>query len=156
MCSSDLLARQKLPPELVGDGIWRQRFRAIRHFEDYLGHNGVIVRKLFLHVSRQEQKKRFLERLDQPDKTWKFSAADIQERRFWKDYMHAYEEMIQHTATEQAPWLVVPADHKWFTRLVVAATVIDALASLDLHYPTLSEADRGALATARQQLEAED
>ena len=152
----ELLERQKLPPELMGDGIWKRRFRDIRHFEDYLGRNGLVVRKFFLHVSRQEQKKRFLERLDQPEKNWKFSAADIRERSFWSDYMHAYEEMIQYTATEQAPWMVVPADHKWFTRLVVAATVIDALASLDLHYPTLSEADRGELAKARQDLEAED
>jgi PPK2 family polyphosphate:nucleotide phosphotransferase len=152
----ELLERQKLPPELVGDGIWRRRFRDIRHFEDYLGRNGIVVRKFFLHVSRQEQKKRFLERLDLPEKNWKFSAGDIRERSFWKDYMHAYEETIQHTATEQAPWMVVPADHKWFTRLVVAATVIDALASLDLHYPTLSEADQGELAKARQELEAED
>ena len=152
----ELLERQKLPPELLGDGIWKRRFRDIRHFEDYLGRNGLVVRKFFLHVSRQEQKKRFLERLDQPEKNWKFSAADIRERSFWTDYMHAYEEMIQHTATEQAPWMVVPADHKWFTRLVVAATVIDALASLDLHYPPLSEADRGELAKARQELEAED
>jgi len=152
----ELLERQKLPPELVGDGIWRRRFRDIRHFEDYLGRNGIVVRKFFLHVSRQEQKKRFLERLDLPEKNWKFSAGDIRERSFWKDYMHAYEETIQHTATEQAPWMVVPADHKWFTRLVVAATVIDALASLDLHYPTLSEADQGELAKARKELEAED
>jgi hypothetical protein len=152
----ELLERQKLPPELVGDGIWRRRFRDIRHFEDYLGRNGIVVRKFFLHVSRQEQKKRFLERLDLPEKNWKFSAGDIRERSFWTDYMHAYEETIQHTATEQAPWMVVPADHKWFTRLVVAATVIDALASLDLHYPTLSEADQGELAKARQELEAED
>jgi PPK2 family polyphosphate:nucleotide phosphotransferase len=152
----ELLERQKLPPELVGEGLWKRRFRAIRHFEDYLGCNGIVVRKFFLNVSRHEQKKRFLERLDTPAKNWKFSAADIRERRFWNDYMHAYEEMIQHTATAQAPWTVVPADHKWFSRLVVAATVIDALASLDLHYPTLSEADRGELATARRELEAED
>jgi PPK2 family polyphosphate:nucleotide phosphotransferase len=152
----ELLERQKLPPQLVGEGIWKHRFRDIRQFEDYLGRNGIVVRKFFLHVSRQEQKKRFLERLDKPEKNWKFSAADIRERRFWTDYMHAYEEMIQHTATEQAPWTVVPADHKWFTRLVVAATVIDALAGLDLQYPTLSEADRGELAKARRELEAED
>ena len=152
----ELLERQKLPPALLGERIWKERFRAIRHFEAYLGDNGVVVRKFFLNVSRQEQKKRFLERLDKPEKNWKFSAADIRERRFWADYMHAYEEMIQHTATAQAPWTVVPADHKWFSRLVVAATVIDALASLDLQYPTLSEAERGELATARRELEAED
>ncbi|MFM7265995.1 MAG: polyphosphate kinase 2 family protein [Cyanobium sp.] len=152
----ELLERQKLPPSLLGEGIWKERFRAIRHFETYLGGNGVVVRKIFLNVSRQEQKRRFMERLDNPKKTWKFSAADIRERRFWQDYMHAYEEMIQHTATAQAPWTVVPADHKWFSRLVVAATVIDALVSLDLQIPTLSEAARHELATARRELEAED
>jgi PPK2 family polyphosphate:nucleotide phosphotransferase len=151
----ELLAHQKVPSELVGDSIWKHRFRDIRNFEEYLTRNGVVVRKFFLHVSHQEQKRRFLERLDHPEKNWKFSASDIRERAFWKDYMHAYEEMIQHTATPQAPWAVVPADHKWFTRLVVAATVIDALASLDLHYPEVSDADRAALVKARQDLEAE-
>ena len=151
----ELLAHQKVPQELVGDSIWKHRFRDIRHFEDYLARNGVLVRKFFLHVSHKEQKRRFLERLDHPEKNWKFSAADIRERAYWKDYMHAYEEMIQHTATPQAPWVVVPADHKWFTRLVVAATVIDALVSLNLHYPEVSDSDRAALAKARQELEAE-
>jgi PPK2 family polyphosphate:nucleotide phosphotransferase len=152
----ELLEREKIPPALVGKQIWRERFADIRHFEDYLGRNGIVVRKFFLHVSRKEQKKRFLERLDHPEKNWKFSAADIRERAFWPEYMSAYEEMVQQTASPAAPWFVVPADHKWFTRLVVAAAVIDALVSLDLDYPTPSEADRAALAQARRELEAED
>jgi PPK2 family polyphosphate:nucleotide phosphotransferase len=152
----ELLMRQNLPAELVGPQIWRHRFRDIRHFEAYLGQNGILVRKFFLHVSRAEQKKRFLQRLDQPEKHWKFSAADIRERAHWTDYMTAYQEMIQHTATVQAPWYVVPADHKWFTRLVVAAAVIDALLSLDLNLPIPSAAERRDLAQARRELEAED
>jgi PPK2 family polyphosphate:nucleotide phosphotransferase len=151
-----LLARQNLPRGLQGPQIWRERFRDIRHFEDYLGRNGIVVRKFFLHVSRHEQKKRFLARLEQPEKHWKFSAADIRERALWGDYMAAYEDMIQHTATEGAPWYVVPADHKWFTRLVVAAAVIDALVGLDLHYPGVSEEHRQELERARRELEAED
>lgn len=152
----ELLTRQNLPAELVGPQIWRQRFRDIRHFEAYLGHNGILVRKFFLHVSRAEQKKRFLQRLDQPEKHWKFSAADIRERAHWTDYTNAYQDMIQHTATAQAPWYVVPADHRWFTRLVVAAAVIDALLSLDLNLPIPSAAERWELAQARRELEAED
>jgi PPK2 family polyphosphate:nucleotide phosphotransferase len=152
----ELLSRQNLPAELVGPQIWRQRFRDIRHFEAYLGHNGILVRKFFLHVSRAEQKKRFLQRLDQPEKHWKFSAADIRERAHWSDYMNAYQEMIQHTATAQAPWYVVPADHRWFTRLVVAAAVIDALLSLDLNLPIPSATERRELAQASRELEAED
>ncbi len=148
----ELLARQTLPLKLVGKDIWKERFRDIRHYEDYLARNGVVVRKFFLHLSKQEQKRRFLERLDNPGKNWKFSANDIKERAHWEDYMQAYEAMIRQTASEAAPWYVVPADHKWFTRLVVAAAVIDTLESLDLHWPTLSDADRQALDTARQQL----
>jgi PPK2 family polyphosphate:nucleotide phosphotransferase len=151
----ELLERQSLPPQLVGPQIWRERFSHIRHFENYLGHNGIVVRKFFLHVSRDEQKKRFLKRLDEPEKNWKFSAADVRERGHWDAYMKAYEEMIQNTATDQAPWYVVPADHKWFTRLVVAAAVIDTLLSLDLHYPNLSEEARKELQAARRELEAE-
>lgn len=152
----EILAAQKIPSRLVGKEIWQERFRDIRHFEDYLGHNGIVVRKFFLNVSRQEQKKRFLERLEQPEKNWKFSANDIRERGFWDDYMQAYEEMIRHTATDQAPWYVVPADHKWFARLVVVAAVIDTLASLDLHYPQVSDAARQELQKARQELEDEE
>ena len=131
----ELLERQKLPQTLVGEDIWKQRFRDIRHFESYLSRNGIVVRKFFLHVSHKEQKRRFLKRLDAPEKNWKFSAADVRERQHWPAYMEAYEDMIQHTASDQAPWYVVPADHKWFTRLVVAAAVIDSLLSLQLHYP---------------------
>ena len=151
----ELLARQALPPELVGPDIWTQRFRDIRHYEEYLGRNGVVVRKFFLNVSKQEQKRRFLERLEKPEKNWKFSAADIRERAHWPAYMQAYEDTIRHTATPQAPWYVVPADHKWFTRLVVADAVIDTLESLQLEYPRVSEASRQALVDAHQQLLAE-
>ena len=151
----ELLARQSLPPQRLGPQIWQERFGDIRHFEGYLGRNGVVVRKFFLHVSRQEQKKRFLKRLDEPEKHWKFSAADVRERSHWQAYMHAYEEMIQHTASEEAPWYVVPADHKWFTRLVVAAALIDTLLSLDLHYPSVSAEMRKELEAARRDLELE-
>ncbi len=151
----ELLQKQKLPPELIGKGIWKERLEDIRTFERYLSRNGVVVRKFFLHVSAKEQKKRFLERLDRPDKNWKFSANDARERRYWAGYMDAYEEAIQHTATDYAPWYVVPADNKWFTRVVVAAAVIDALASLDLEYPEVSPAQREDLGAARAALQAE-
>jgi PPK2 family polyphosphate:nucleotide phosphotransferase len=151
----ELLARETIPPALVGKDIWKQRFADIRHYEDYLSRNGIVVRKFFLHLSKQEQKRRFLERLNTPEKNWKFSANDIKERAYWDDYMTAYEEMIQHTSTPQAPWYVVPADNKWFTRLVVAAAVIDTLESLNLSYPELSAAARKELEAARQQLQAE-
>jgi PPK2 family polyphosphate:nucleotide phosphotransferase len=151
----EMLARQSIPPELVGKDIWQQRFRDIRQYEEYLTNNGVVIRKFFLHVSKQEQKQRFLERLEQPEKNWKFSLNDIKERAFWDDYMRAYESMVRHTASKQAPWYVVPADNKLFSRLVVAAAVIDTLASLNLQYPTVSEAMRTELLTAREQLLAE-
>jgi PPK2 family polyphosphate:nucleotide phosphotransferase len=151
----ELLARETIPPALVGKDIWRQRFADIRHYEDYLGRNGVVVRKFFLHLSKEEQKRRFLERLNTPEKNWKFSANDIKERAYWDDYMTAYEEMIQHTSTQGAPWYVVPADNKWFTRLVVAAAVIDTLESLNLAYPELSDAAHKDLEAAKQTLLAE-
>ena len=135
----EFLAKQKLPPDLVGKNIWEERFEDIRNFEQYLGRNGVVVRKFFLHVSKKEQKRRFLERIDDSLKNWKFSSNDAAERDFWDDYMKAYEEMIQETATKHAPWYVVPADNKWFTRVIVAAAVIDALADLDLAYPKVDE-----------------
>ena len=147
-----LLQKQKLPPELITPNIWEDRFRDINRFERYLSNNGVLIRKFFLHVSRKEQKKRFLERIDKPEKNWKFSAADVHERAYWKNYMEAYEDMIRHTATKYAPWYVVPADNKWFTRAVVAAAIITALASLDLHYPQVSEEKRQELALARKVL----
>jgi PPK2 family polyphosphate:nucleotide phosphotransferase len=148
----EMLERQKLPASLVGKDIWSDRFQDIRAFERYLGRNGVVVRKFFLHVSKKEQKKRFLERLDNAEKHWKFSANDARERNFWKDYMDAYEDTIRETATDDAPWYVVPADNKWFTRVVVAAAVIDALASLDLHYPKVDKEKRKELAAARKVL----
>ena len=148
----EFMAKQKLPPKLVGKKIWEHRFQEIRNFEQYLARNGVIVRKFFLHVSKKEQKRRFLERIEDPLKNWKFSSNDAAERDFWDDYMGAYEEMIQETATDKAPWYVVPADHKWFTRVVVAAAVIDALASLDLAYPKVDESKLKELAAAKKKL----
>ena len=146
------LQRQRLPAALVTKRIWMERYQDIRSFERYLSGNGVLVRKFFLHVSKEEQKRRFLTRMEDPEKNWKFSAADVAERQHWKAYQHAYEEMIQGTAAARAPWLVVPADNKWFTRLVVAAAIVDALAGLNLHYPRLSPAGRRELAKARRML----
>jgi PPK2 family polyphosphate:nucleotide phosphotransferase len=148
----EFLAKQKIPPSLVGKNIWQQRFDDIRHFEQYLAHNGVVVRKFFLHLSKKEQKRRFLERIDTPEKNWKFSASDIAEREHWDEYMEAYEDMIRHTASEEAPWYVVPADNKWFTRMVVAAAVIETLASLDLKYPEVGKEKLKELATAKAAL----
>ena len=148
----DFLEKQKLPPELVTKDIWKERFQDIRSFERYLTRNGVAIRKFFLHVSNKEQKKRFLERIEEPEKNWKFSANDAKERGHWDDYMEAYEDMIRNTATKEAPWYVVPADNKWFTRAVVAAEVIDVLSSLDLHYPKVSEGKLKELAAAKRAL----
>jgi len=148
----ELLAKQKLPAELVTKDIWSERFRDIRGWERYLENNGVVVRKFFLHVSRKEQKRRFLERIENPAKNWKFSAADAQERGFWKDYMRAYEDMIRNTSSKRSPWYVVPADNKWFTRIVVAAAVIEALASLNLKYPKVDKEKRAELARVRKAL----
>jgi PPK2 family polyphosphate:nucleotide phosphotransferase len=150
-----LLQKQKLPEALVSKRIWSERYEDIRNFERYLVRNGTIIRKFFLHVGRGEQKRRFLERLDDPDKNWKFSEADARERGHWKDYMDAYEEMIRETATEHAPWYVVPANNKWYTRIVVAAAIIEALASLDLRYPKVDKRKRQELAAARRMLMAE-
>jgi PPK2 family polyphosphate:nucleotide phosphotransferase len=151
---SELLAKQKIPSTLLGNDVWNDRYQDIRGFERYLSRNGVLVRKFFLHLSRKEQERRFLERLDNPEKNWKFSGADAEERKYWKDYMAAYEAMIRNTATRRAPWYVVPADNKWFTRVVVAAAIIDALASLDLAYPKVDEAKLQELAAAKSMLEA--
>jgi PPK2 family polyphosphate:nucleotide phosphotransferase len=148
----EFLAKQKLPPKLMGKKIWEDRFEDIRNFEQYLARNGVVVRKFFLHVSKKEQKKRFLERIEDPQKNWKFSSNDANERDFWDDYMRAYEEMIQETASKQAPWYVVPADNKWFTRVVVAAGIIETLASLDLAYPKVNESKLKELAAAKKKL----
>ncbi len=151
----ELLAKQKLPKQVLGKDVWERRYQDIRSFERYLSNNGVLIRKFFLHVSRKEQKKRFLERLERPDKNWKFSSADAKERGFWKDYMRAYEDTIRATASKEAPWYVVPADNKWFTRLVVAAAVVDGLHSLNLKYPEVTEVQRKELAAAKRALDAE-
>ena len=151
----ELLDKQRIPSVLIGKDIWKERFKDIRAFERYLHNNGTIVRKFFLNVSRKEQKKRFLDRIENPEKNWKFSAADAQERGHWKDYMAAYEDMIRNTSTEESPWYVVPADNKWFTRIVVAAAVIEALASLDLNYPTVGSQQLKELAAAKRALNAE-
>jgi PPK2 family polyphosphate:nucleotide phosphotransferase len=148
----EFLAKQKLPKELVDGRIWKRRYNEIRDFERYLTNNGVIIRKFFLHLSKGEQRKRFLARFDDPTKNWKVSLGDMTERGHWKAYQEAYEDTIRHTATRDAPWYVVPADNKWFTRLVVAAAVIDALESLDLHYPQLDAKQRKELAAARKLL----
>ncbi len=148
----EFLAGGKLPPKLITKDIWDERFEDIRAFEQHLARNGTVVRKFFLHVSKEEQKKRFLERLDEPKKNWKFSANDVKERGHWDAYMEAYEDMIQHTATKDAPWHVVPADNKWFTRLVVASAIIDTLQSLDLHFPKVDKEKLDSLAAARASL----
>src|SRR6476646_8730689 len=135
----ELLKNQRIPKAFVGDDIWGKRFKDIRNYEKYLTRNGVAIRKFFLHVSEDEQKQRFLDRLDNPDKNWKFSANDAKARSYWKDYMRVYEETIRNTATKYAPWYVIPADNKWFTRLSVAAAVIEVLTSLDLAYPKVDE-----------------
>ena len=148
----DFLAKQKLPPKLVGKSIWDERYEDIRNFEQYLARNGVVVRKFFLHVSKKEQKRRFLDRIDDPLKNWKFSSNDANERDYWDDYMKAYEEMVQRTATKEAPWYVVPADNKWFTRVIVGSAVIETLASLDLAYPEVDESKLKELAAAKTKL----
>src|SRR5713226_7138995 len=130
-----LLERERIPPSLMSKDLWKERFDDINAYERYLARNGVVIRKFFLNLSKREQRKRFLRRLEEPAKNWKFSAADISERGLWRDYMSAYEEMIQHTATEHAPWYVVPADNKWYTRLVVSAAIVHALENLNLAYP---------------------
>jgi PPK2 family polyphosphate:nucleotide phosphotransferase len=148
----EYLKAQKIPPQLITKDIWNERYKDMRSFERYLSRNGIAVRKFFLHVSNKEQKKRFLERIDDPHKNWKFSATDAAERGYWKDYMDAYEKMIQNTATDYAPWYVVPADNKWFTRIVVAAAVIDTLDSLNLHYPEVDAAKRKELLVVKKTL----
>jgi len=148
----DILERQRLPPAFVSKRIWDERLADIAHFEDYLTRQGVIILKFFLYLSREEQKKRFIQRLDRPDKHWKFSASDVHERRFWNDYMHAFQEAIRTTASKQAPWYVVPADKKWFTRLVVAATIVEAVEKLDLTYPEIDAMKREELLAARAAL----
>jgi PPK2 family polyphosphate:nucleotide phosphotransferase len=150
-----ILKRQKLPPPLLSKHIWDERLSDIAHFEDYLTRQGTVVLKFFLYLSRKEQKKRFMERLDRPDKHWKFSATDVHERKFWGDYMHAFQEAIRTTASKRAPWYVVPADNKWFTRLIVAAAIVEAIEKLDLAYPTVDATKNKELQTARAALSRE-
>ena len=148
----ELLEKQRLPKPVVTGKIWKERFKSINDFERHLTHNGTIVLKFFLHVSREEQRKRLLERLRDKTKNWKFEIGDLAERKLWPRYMDAYEDMVQHTATECAPWHVVPADHKWFTRLVVSTAIIEKLRSLKLHFPTLTPDEKKALGVARAEL----
>jgi PPK2 family polyphosphate:nucleotide phosphotransferase len=152
----EILDNQKLPPSLVTKRIWTERFTDIRAFERYATRNGITIRKFFLHVSPEEQQRRFISRLEQPAKNWKFSLADVRERARWGEYMRAYEDMIRHTSSAHAPWYVVPADHKWFTRLVVGAAVIDAMEGLGVAFPVLDRAKRKELAAARAALEREE
>jgi PPK2 family polyphosphate:nucleotide phosphotransferase len=147
-----ILKNQKTPPSLVGKKIWEERFEDIRCFERHMARSGTVIRKFFLHVSKKEQKKRFLERLEEPEKNWKFSASDIRERGCWDDYQAAYEDMIRNTASEHAPWYVVPADNKWFTRLVISTVVVDTLESLDLSYPKVDDAKKKELEAAKKEL----
>jgi PPK2 family polyphosphate:nucleotide phosphotransferase len=151
----ELLESQKLPPATVTKRIWDERLADIAHFEEYLTRQGVIILKFFLNLSRKEQKKRFMERLDRPEKNWKFSASDVRERKYWDDYMQAFEEAIRVTAAPHAPWFVVPADNKWFTRLVVAAAIVEAVENLDLQYPKVGAEKKKELAAARAELAAE-
>ena len=151
----EFLERQKIPESLRGDHFWRGRYEDITAFERYLTRNGIAIRKFFLNVSRKEQKKRFLSRLDEEDKNWKFSASDVKERKYWDDYQDAYEKMIRNTASDFAPWVIVPADNKWFSRLLVVNTIVDALQSLDLEYPKLTRQQILELNEARKQLERE-
>jgi len=148
----EILKNEKIPPSLVTKNIWEQRFEDIRSLERHLARNGTVIRKFFLHLSKKEQKQRFLARLEEPQKNWKFSAADIHEREYWDDYRKAYEEMIQNTASKHAPWYVVPADNKWFAHLTVAAVIVQTLEELDLSYPEMDAAKRKELAAARKAL----
>jgi PPK2 family polyphosphate:nucleotide phosphotransferase len=152
----EFLDNQQLPPDLKDEHIWNRRFEEINNFEKYLVDNGIIVVKFFLYVSKDAQKERFLERTLMPEKNWKFSAADIKERAFWDDYIAAYEDMFNHTSTEWAPWYIVPADHKWFTRLAVGAVLYNTMKNLNLDYPTVSEEQKQALLVATKELERED
>jgi PPK2 family polyphosphate:nucleotide phosphotransferase len=148
----ELLAREKLPPPLVTKGLWKQRYEDINDFERYLARNGCVIRKVFLHVSKEEQRRRLLARLDDPDKQWKFQEGDLGERRRWKDYMRAYDDAIRATSTPHAPWYVVPADHKWFARLAIAQILVAALEGLELAYPVLDKTRRRTLESLRKTL----
>jgi PPK2 family polyphosphate:nucleotide phosphotransferase len=151
----EILERQQLPPKLKDKGIWKRRYQEINNFEEYLVNNGTIVLKFFLNVSKAEQKKRFLERIDLPEKNWKFSSADAKERQRWDDYQAAYEDLLNHTSTKHAPWYVIPADHKWFSRIAVGGVILQTLRGLKLAYPTIDEAHRQELLKAKEILESE-
>jgi polyphosphate kinase 2 (PPK2 family) len=151
----ELLANEKIPKKMVTKKIWEERYEDISNFERYATRNGFAVVKIFLNLSKKEQRRRFLERLDTPDKNWKFSASDVRERGYWDAYQEAYEEAIRATATKFAPWYVVPADHKWFSRLVVAQILVDELKAMDLKYPQVSGEQKKELAAARKELERE-
>ncbi|HEX3355102.1 MAG TPA: polyphosphate kinase 2 family protein [Terriglobales bacterium] len=148
----EVLANERMPPQLVTEDIWDERFHDICAWERYLSRNGFVIRKFFLNLSKKEQKRRFLDRLDEPEKNWKFSTADLHEREHWDEYMHAYQEMIANTASVHAPWFVIPADNKWFTRVAVAATIVDTLDDLDLAYPKVDPQKRKELEAARKTL----
>ncbi len=151
----EILERQRLPPELKDKGIWKRRYDEINHFEQYLTQNGIVVLKFFLNVSKAEQKKRFLERIELPEKNWKFSTFDAKEREHWDAYQAAYEDMLNHTSTKYAPWYVVPADHKWFTRFAVAEVIHQTMKGLKLAYPTVDETHQQELSKAKEMLESE-
>ena len=147
-----ILMNQKLPEKLITSTIWEDRFQDIRNYEKYLNRNGTIVIKFFLNVSKEEQKERFIERIDDPDKNWKFSVDDVKERGHWDDYMHAYEELIKNTSTEKSPWYVIPADDKYYARIAIASAIITALDELDLEYPTVSDEQIAELQTVKKAL----
>jgi PPK2 family polyphosphate:nucleotide phosphotransferase len=152
----EILAAQRLPPPVVSKRIWDERFQDIVCFERHLARNGVAILKFFLHVSKEEQRRRFLQRIDTPSKNWKFSAGDVRERAHWRDYMSAYQDAIRNTATPAAPWFVVPADHKWFTRLVVAEAIVDTMKRLDLHFPTIDRDKKKELRASERSLRRKD
>ena len=152
----EFLDRQQLPPQLKGEDIWKRRYEEINNFEKYLTDNGMVVLKFFLNVSKEEQKKRFLERIEEPEKNWKFSANDVLERRYWDAYMDAYEDMFNHTSTPWAPWYIIPADHKWFTRLAVVSLINYTIDGLNLAYPSVSAEQKEALQKAKEAMEQEE
>src|SRR6202035_5962675 len=152
---AEILAKEKIPPKLITKSIWRERFEDICAFERYLARNGTIILKFFLNVSKEEQRQRFLERLDDPSKNWKFSTADITERAWWNRYQAVYQDIVRHTSTAQAPWHVVPADHKWFARVVIGSTIVSALEGLNLRFPRVDAASLAEFERVRQTLENE-
>ncbi|HEX7882700.1 MAG TPA: PPK2 family polyphosphate kinase, partial [Afipia sp.] len=151
----EILAKQRIPPELVTKNIWRERFEDISAFEKYVARNGTVVLKFFLNVSKEEQRKRFLDRLEEPAKNWKFSLADVAERKLWDKYQAAYQDLIRNTSAKHAPWIVVPADHKWFARVVISSAIVSAMEKLDLHFPEVDKSAAGELKKVQAALEGE-